>query len=818
MNSVKQNLELDFTKITALENQNLEIFSSSFVVDKAGYSQEILGSLFGIIQVLDHSKESEYLPNLLINVIKKKFYTQNSKDSGRNFEKALKKANETLAELAEHDITNWGENLNAIICLTKDDNLYFAQAGHASIFLQRNGRISDLSNPNPPINIHPVKTFQDVVVGNILPDDKIIISTPDIKNIFSLTELNNLTQTFNSTEFDTALTETLKKEARNNLTIIVNVSDSLDNEKTRDETILSSEEILKNKNFLGADITDINKEETEEEEGKIPEEKKNAKEKKETTTPEKKDKEIAKKKKEDKEKTDKTDEKETGSEIPVTKKNPSLASPPPQKTKIPSKNKKSNKSSWEVENVLLKRPPKKLNDLKIEEDSPKEKKSPFEESPEIFISADEDISIQKKKKSFIKKNKLENFFRGIKPNKQNDLTTDTNNQQKNTTLSNFFVSGNKIIQLTIVKCKAFGRKLSSNYLPKIITGVKNIFKHEKFKNFISHFSTWLKKIKWPNERQRKRLLFLVKKHYLKILFLLLLVLIPLLFAKFSSPAKEEKKEEVPVKTETSLQKKPTPTPPKKITSAKQFVDLDKKIRKVAGSQDFLIILTTDNSLIQVNKKTKEVSTINPEKKITLRNIKNISYLDNLDLFILNNDKEIISYSPKTKKFHPNKIEFPTNFNSSLQESFLDYLYILDATSKQIYRYPRATGGFGSPKKWLKENLTETASLVGMIISGNIKLIHRDGTVDIYNRGIKEKSTKIKTGSIKMIVSEMALDNYYLLANENGKTKIIQVDKDNNRIIKKREDIILSKITSFLVDEKLKKIYLFKDNEILTLNL
>ena len=236
----------------------MEVFTNSFSYHSDDYFHKNTGSLFGVIQVSDHSKNSEYIPNLLTSIIKKTFYSHSKKTTEENFELALKKANLALADLAEHDIVEWNKNLHAIVGVFDKNTLLFAQVGDALISIGRDNQIMNLSEPDHSTTSHPIKTFKDVVIGEVQSGDKIIIATPTIIDIFNDADLNRLFSTFSIEEFDSIFFKTLEKEGENISAVVVNVekkeevdyseSAALDNED------ISIEELTKNTNFLGDTI------------------------------------------------------------------------------------------------------------------------------------------------------------------------------------------------------------------------------------------------------------------------------------------------------------------------------------------------------------------------------------------------------------------------------------------------------------------------------------------------------------------------------------------------------------------------------------
>ena len=103
------------------------------------------------------------------------------------------------------------------------------------------------------------------------------------------------------------------------------------------------------------------------------------------------------------------------------------------------------------------------------------------------------------------------------------------------------------------------------------------------------------------------------------------------------------------------------------------------------------------------------------------------------IFLINEKHQIISFAPANQKFVASNISFPDNLKIATTGSYLTYLYAVDKNQNQIYRYPRAEGGFGEKIDWLKDTL-DLKDISSMAISENVYLV-------------SEKSSVLKTSPI-----------------------------------------------------------------------
>ena len=916
-------IKLHFKQINALSTPELEVFTNSFSYHDNDYFHKDIGSLFGVIQVSDHSKNSEYLPNLLISILKKTFYTNSSKSTEDNFEFALKKANLALADLAEHDIIEWNKNLHAIIGVIHKNKLFFTQVGDALIFIGRNDKVMNLSEPNNSTN-HPIKTFQDIIVGEIKAKDKIIITTPTIEHIFKFEDIEKLFKTFTNEEFDGIFLKTLKKEASNTSAVIVNIQKKKEvdysNVKFLNNDDLPLEELTNNKNFLGQNLN--KRKDTP------PLSKQLSFQEKSTAPTTKKTKIISKKQA--------LNIAQKGAKSSTTKKNTQLKeskiskvlantttkivknstnnsgikkivqmSLKKTKQKIPEKKstttiKKISSSLPEINtssHISIKKntPIKKLNDLKNERQKEKSPSSisPFEEMKEIYIK-DDDLAKKAKNPST---KKLKSFFHKPTATKKSTPTSLAVNKSTSINKSSTIVSTSKTptTLASAVKISPSENKPTTKKIPSETSSIKKIFL-TKVVNLSQHLNkaTSLIKISWnalanfskkrlnnfknlrskqtkstndtlnsPSQQQTKSynhnpknqsnslfgklntsikkvatkvlplfqpflknitifLKFVLKKispfikqYRLVILVILFIILVPIIIGTITKSKRNKETAEKLKLPETPIVNEARTTIENK-NQTRKILSLPATIKLLAGNDNVLIAYTEDSQLYEIDKKTNEPEKLTLPENIKLSEIKAIDYIESLNLFFLSSNKATISYSPKVKKFITNKIILPTNFKLAGQNTYLSYLYLLDASSKQIYRYPLATGGFATSKKWLAKPLTHDAEISAMAIDEHVRIAYKDGTVEKYSRGKLVSTKKFELKSLDFIETTENLKSYYLLSRDEG--KILKINKNNDSIEKEYQNSTIQDTVTFTVDEKNNLLYIFDDKELLSIDL
>ncbi|MDP1845368.1 MAG: hypothetical protein Q8L09_01305 [Candidatus Moranbacteria bacterium] len=313
-----------------------------------------------------------------------------------------------------------------------------------------------------------------------------------------------------------------------------------------------------------------------------------------------------------------------------------------------------------------------------------------------------------------------------------------------------------------------------------------------------------------------------KKFYAGIVSAAVLVLIlgAVLFKAFSKKTAPEPANQTGVQVEV-----PTPKPPiledkqiKSVSEPETVVDLPQKTNNIA---------ILDNSLFAIPESGKSILKINPESKnveefpCNLENARNFKLLAPMPhlktIFILTEDRKIISFTPVNKNFQENLIELPPNVNPINMKSYLTYLYFLDASANQIYRYPRAEGGFGDRQDWLKPG-SDIKGALDFALNDDLYVASGNG-ITAYLQGRKDDTITFEKPAVSLkidkIYSAPGMENIYALDNKNH--RIIQYSKDG-KIVSQFWNTSISNVTDFVADEINKSVFLLQDKKILKFSL
>jgi hypothetical protein len=251
---------------------------------------------------------------------------------------------------------------------------------------------------------------------------------------------------------------------------------------------------------------------------------------------------------------------------------------------------------------------------------------------------------------------------------------------------------------------------------------------------------------------------------------------------------------------------------KSVENTSEVAALSSDSREIIFLNDFLFCLNVDKFIFKINSasgETEKIESAIPSGKFTLA-----TAMPNLGaIFILTEDKKIVSFTPINKRFQENSIAVPENLNAADVKTYLTYLYILDPAANQIYRYPRAEGGFGERQNWLKtgENIENSISFS---INEDLFIATKD-QITAYSQGKKDDKINFENPKTALTIDKIFtapdMENIYILDNKNH--RLVQYSKDG-KILTQYFNQSIAGIKNFTVDEKNRTIYLQKANSIL----
>jgi len=172
-----------------------------------------LGRIFALVEITNPWFPNSQIGQNIINTLSQEYYKQFDNDNVQNFENSLKKVNQNLMRITQEGETNWVGNLNAVLVIISENEIHLAKTGKAEVFLFREGKIKKITEPQASDSEpNPIKTFIDITSGELVENDKLLITSPALLDYLSQKELESIIFNHNPYEGVENIAQFLKKE------------------------------------------------------------------------------------------------------------------------------------------------------------------------------------------------------------------------------------------------------------------------------------------------------------------------------------------------------------------------------------------------------------------------------------------------------------------------------------------------------------------------------------------------------------------------------------------------------------------------------
>lgn len=813
-----------FKDVLVCKDKKERPYLEVFVQEPENVMLENLGTIAGILEITDYSEDSSYIVNYLISVIKKEFFANPKRGAIESFEAALHKANLALAKLAEHGHVSWLGHLNSVCLVCEKNNIHLSQTGSAQAFLLRSQSLTNICEGEVKTgDPNPLKTFEDVVSGRLENDDRIIVTTDSIFNILSGEELKRSAIKFSEEKFLQFLKTALINELDRAAVLLLSIQEKKPTEAQPSLTIRKDSRInaFSQEAFM-----------TKSKSPALSKETLNQEKKQEIVAELKKELAINKKNNKDKETghiylTD--DEQETKKSSPVTgymmgvsqKISQTRVQLTSSLKDIASKGYLSRVHSkisltYYKERLIIKRRERQQQNLGKEISNEEGKSSgkkflPKENFSNFWQESQKKLTIFQQKSALIISNVL--FFgkafwknRIVQPLlKLNSLIAEKRAQRK---LSKPEENVPTIDYSTNPESLSASREEKKQWLNRLSGSPqsdnpptentinfpfleKQSFNPQKFLPDFSKIKSLISQMDYS------------KKAYAFIL-LILLFIVPYFIAKWSN--KDSVSPEVPVAAVIPPENNP-------LNQEENVINIA-NINNIYSGNSILKIVNVRNQILVIEKdKITNLTSGNKNYSIpdNFQNPTLATNMDDLDLLLLVKDNKVLAFNAISGKFQDNNISIPTGKISAIG-TYLTYLYLLDSQNNQIYRYPRAEGGFGEKTNWLKDSSVDFSQVKDIAINENV-FLSNEKTITSFSRGKKQDFSLENTNTPIIptkIFTQEDNENLYILDSSNA--RIIKVDKDG-KILQQFYNTGLKDASNFAINEKNNQAYFSNDNEI-----
>jgi hypothetical protein len=771
---------------------NMEIF----VAEPENIFQENLGKIAGIFEIIDNSEDSSYVVNYLISVIKKEYFSHPKRGAVESLEAALHKTNLALSKLASHGNVSWIGNLNAVITVIEKNNLHISQTGTACALLLRSNMLTNLSEggeKTPESN--PLKTFQDVLSGRMEKNDKIIFATDSIFEIFSPEEIKKSALKFSKSDFIQFLNTALVNELELASVLIVDIS-----EKEEEEMPVPQ----KSNGVNAFSQTSFKKIDRAENVEKKQEEKR----------------EIIEEIKEEFKKTqDGFVDKKTG-HIYIKDKDAAYERSYSKMEYISSSKDRVISAGEGIFSAIKN---------KFRHASLKFKNKPASYSRKVAEARDEKDRLDGSP-IVIKEEVSKEYFSFRKKIFPATISTLQNTW--------YFLKKYCLLAIKVFLYKIFfpaGRMIKNLFL-LLSTKIRSIKKPATPAQFDypdnrpayqSRQTLWQEKTSYLENRPSSGISISVKpflpslsrlksivsglsntQRIYAILVLVVIIIVPYFIVRYEKNSSKENVSQVQEPAQNVV------LPLEHDTNVARIENLN----SLYQGSGILSQVSINGKNFAV--KSSEIVSTDDNKNYPIpdgfSNADLVTQMDDLSFIFLIKDKKIISFSASAGKFQDNNISMPDGITMISARSYLTYLYILDGKNNQIYRYPRAEGGFGEKTNWLKDT-ADFVDAKDMAINDNIYVT--DGKqISKFFRG-KKQAYSVEQSATAIIPDRLyakpTSENLYVLDKINS--RVIKLDKDG-KILAQYYNADIGNTKNFAVDEEANMIYVSGDNNIKSFNI
>ncbi len=829
-----------FSDILVCQKPSDKPYLEVFVEKPENVTQQGLGVLAGILEITDESEDSSYVVNYLVSVIKKEYYSKAKRGTIESFEAALRKANLALAKLAEHESISWIGKTNAILLAIDKNNLHLSQSGNARALLLRGKTLTDISDDASQIEApNPMKTFTDIVSGRLEENDKLIVTTEEMFDIFSLEEIKKSALKFSSPEFVQFLKTALVNELDRSASLVVEIK-----KEEKIQNISSDEDETERNNFNAFSQAAFSK--------KTPAKKKPSPI---PTSPavqndanenfaddENKRQKMANEIKEEIAKSNgEFVDKKTG-HIYIKENYPAPLEEESSMLETLDAWQEKLSGAWSATGNSFKTLAQRTRDFKrpdtrrtAPQENPLEamreekntrmsRRERFDKKPAVIGEKIKGIakviaifwqenypSVKRGLIIFYTKTSdfLVHTFQAVmlfilQKSRQGWLAVEKYRKEKREKKEQLEVAPEKNPVVSIPETislpgekkdwmEKYSEKLSASSQAALASPVPIISSGENFEKKIRPrvFQKVL-----PHFSNLKNLL--AKMDYTQKVYtalaIVLLFIVPYFLAKIGSKPTPKV---VPIET-PFIQALPLEQD-QKVTRVENISSLysDENIASIINLNDALFAMDAKNIIDVKNNALYPL----PDNFTP----KEIIGMDDLDLlFILGQDNRIVSWSPTSKKFLDNTFALPANASVTSIGTYLTYLYVLDGKNGQIYRYPRAEGGFGEKTDWLKSGETAVGATT-MGLSDNLYLVQNNKLTQFF-QGKKQDFTLEESAtpfSFDAIFTKR--DDQFVYALDKNNARIVKFDL-TGKIVAQYYNAEIKNATGFTVGETENAIY------------
>ncbi len=810
------------TEVLVANGRSFEPFIRTFSYTGENITRSSLGTLIGVFEIDDQNEDSAYVVNFLASVAKKEYFSNPRRGAIESFEASLHKINLALAELVKHGNITWLGKLHGALGVLEKNNLHFSVTGHAKILLLRNDSLADISEglASEESHLHPIKTFVEVSSGRLTLLDQIIFCSPELLALFSLDDLSKTAARMDHSRFTQFLKTALVNELDMAGLVVIDIqAEELPGETTPPPKEKTVEPLRVNNVFSQSAFV----------------------EKKPSEEPSILEALVEKE-------VDYIDTK-TG-HIYIQGETPEAPSQHPfleecrlaleeRLRTLPSilstqgkwirKGKKQlivagvalgeQGKTWskKMGRALRRQWRKRIIALQEKREAAlRTKEVPTPITP-TTLPKHEAVLIDEEKTLPKRVTKDIPLTTSPAQNKENETGIEALPDFMKEKLALFYQRQQKtsspLPQNVSRDTSATSYPhLSEQTLPilqKTSSHVRTFLTTLPLDQFMKNTQATIVSVRTLLKQWYKHFRSLPLRYQQGLSLVIVLSFAVLFFIMFFSPSLTPQNETPPPVSETTSPTDTTENTSRDTSSSTILSSVSGTIitSVILNDETYLI---TETSIISINERRTYPLPSGTTARFA-------SAMDDLSLiFITTKSGQMYAFSPISKTFTPSTLRLESNTRIESIGAYLTYLYVLDSANNQIYRFPRAPGGFGTSTPWFKESITIEEG-AHMAVNETLFLAADSGALAGYFRGHKTISFEMPPNGLEItdLYSHPGLTNVYAL---DQKHQSIFIWNQEGKLISTINSSTLSRAATLSVSEKQNEIFVSTNDSLLSFQL
>ncbi|MDD3887159.1 MAG: hypothetical protein PHN19_00080 [Patescibacteria group bacterium] len=193
---------IKYENLTVHDISTNETFSKSYIFNAPNRKLNELGKLAVVVDVDMNTDFAEKLSEIISDCIKQEYFrfrsSENKLLAQSHFEGALNKLNQALSTLAAEGYVEWIDKLHVGIAVLSFNKVHLAYTGSTKIFLYRQNEVINITTGPASSQSNPMKTFVNVVSGDMQINDKLLMVSPNFLKYFSLEKVKRTLSQFSA--------------------------------------------------------------------------------------------------------------------------------------------------------------------------------------------------------------------------------------------------------------------------------------------------------------------------------------------------------------------------------------------------------------------------------------------------------------------------------------------------------------------------------------------------------------------------------------------------------------------------------------------